>query len=67
MLDVTGDLAAGATASTTGTGSYTAGLDVSRVWTFDTVGNKWMDVTTGNVAVGSGYWLYATKSGTLIP
>jgi hypothetical protein len=67
VLDVTGDLAAGATATTTGTGSYTAGLTVSRVWTFDTVGNKWVDVTTTTVAVGSGYWLYATKSGTLIP
>ena len=67
VLDVTGDLTAGATASTTGTGSYTSGLNVSRVWTFDTLNNKWKDVTGGDVAVGSGYWLFATKSGTLIP
>jgi hypothetical protein len=64
VLDVTGDKAAGATASTT---SYASGVSESRVWTFDTVNNKWVDVTTGTVSVGSGYWLYATKAGTLIP
>ena len=67
VLDVTGDLTAGATSTTTGTGSYTSGLTVSRVWTFDTLNNKWQDVTGTSVAVGSGYWLYATKAGTLIP
>ena len=64
VLDVTGDLAVGATTTTTG---YTSGLEVSRVWTFSTVTNRWVDVTTTHVTVGSGYWLYATKTGTLIP
>ena len=64
VLDVTGDMKAGATASTT---VYSAGVSVSRVWTFDTVNNKWVDVTSTTMAVGSGYWVYATKAGTLIP
>lgn len=64
VLDVTGDKAAGATATTT---VYTQGLSVSRVWTFDTIDNKWVDVSDTTVAVGTGYWLYATKAGTLIP
>ncbi len=64
VLDVTGDLASGATSTTA---NYTSGLEVSRVWTFSTVTNRWVDATTGNVAIGLGYWLYATKSGTLIP
>jgi hypothetical protein len=65
VLDVTGDLAAGATASTT---AYLSGLSgVSRVWAFNTIDNKWQDHTTTTVAVGSGYWLYSSKAETLIP
>jgi len=64
VLDVTGDKKAGSSATTT---VYAAGVSVSRVWTFDTVNNKWVDVTSTTMAVGSGYWVYATKAGTLIP
>jgi hypothetical protein len=64
VLDVTGDLAVGATLTTT---AYTSGLAVSRVWSFSTVTNRWVDHTSSSVVVGSGYWLYATSAGTLIP
>ena len=68
VLDLTGDLEAGATSTATGAGSYTASLeDVARIWTFNTISNRWVDVTTGDMAIGRGYWLYSRESGTLVP
>jgi hypothetical protein len=65
VLDVTGGKVAGD--ATVTAASYFANLTVSRVYTFNTIGNSWTDTTGANVVVGSGYWVYATKAGTLVP
>jgi len=68
VLDVTGALAGGATIEAS---KYFAGLSLTRVYSFDTVGNVWVEINTAasgdNVAVGSAYWVYATAAGTLVP
>ena len=57
--------------------AYFSGIEVSRVYTFDTVANAWDSVTVGSVdsdgeptdllSVGQGYWVFATEEGTLAP
>ena len=57
--------------------SYFSGLDVSRVYWFDTVGNTWASIDVGSVdnddnatdmlQVGKGYWVFTTEEGTLAP
>jgi hypothetical protein len=57
--------------------SYFSGLDVSRVYWFDTVGNTWTSVDVGSVdddgnaadmlQIGKGYWVFTTEEGTLAP
>ena len=57
--------------------SYFSGLDVSRVYWFDTVGNTWTSIDVGSVdddgnatdmlQVGKGYWVFTTEEGTLAP
>jgi hypothetical protein len=64
VLDVSGVKVAGDTITAA---SYFAELTISRVYTFGTIANAWTDVTGGNVTIGSGYWVYATKTGTLVP
>ena len=56
---------------------YFSGVDVSRVYLFDTVANAWISVDVGAVdedgnatdmlQVGKGYWVFATEEGTLAP
>ena len=64
VLDVTGAKVSGNTITSA---SYFANLTLSRVYTFNTIGNVWEDKTGASVAVGTGYWVYATKAGTLVP
>ena len=41
--------------------------DISVIYTFKTQTNEWSSVEGGEVVLGKGYWVYATKSVTLIP
>ncbi len=57
--------------------AYFSGVDVSRVYMFDTVGNSWTSIDVGStdedgnatdmLQVGKGYWVFATEEGTLAP
>ena len=68
VLDITGTPKAGDTIAAS---QYFAGLTLTRVFTFDTVGNVWDEINIAaggdNVVVGSAYWAFATKTGTLVP
>ena len=50
---------------------YLTGLTVTKIYEYDTAAGTWTgyasDDTTNNIKVGRGYWLYATKAGTLVP
>jgi len=50
---------------------YLTGLTVTKIYEYDTAGGSWTgyasDDNTNNIKVGRGYWLYATKAGTLVP
>ncbi len=48
--------------------TYLSGLTVSRVYNFGTIANAWVEIsTTDNMETGKGYWVYASKVGTLVP
>ena len=77
VVDVTGTKASGDTIAPS---AYLASIfsSVTRVYTFDTVGNEWSLVdhpTTkitastndDNMEYGKGYFIYATEAGTLVP
>jgi hypothetical protein len=74
------DLQTGKAPTQTTLAARTAGLDPdlyfsSITWTvaygFDTQGNQWRKITPSatvdNVGQGKGYWVWATKAGTLVP
>ena len=46
-----------------------AGLEITRVYSFDTIGNRWvgLDIETEDLEIGKGYWVFANKEGTLAP
>ena len=50
---------------------YLTGLTVTKIYEYDTANGSWTgyasDDNTNNIKVGRGYWLYATKAGTLVP
>ncbi len=50
---------------------YLTGLTVTKIYEYDTANGTWTgyasDDTSNNIKVGRGYWLYATKAGTLVP
>jgi len=50
---------------------YLTGLTVTKIYEYDTAAGTWTgyasDDTSNNIKVGRGYWLYATKAGTLVP
>lgn len=55
---------------------YLSGIEVSRVYWFDTVANTWVSINVGStddgiatdmLQVGKGYWVFATEEGTLAP
>ena len=77
VVDVTGTKAGGDTIAAS---AYLASIfsSVTRVYTFDTVGNEWSlvdhpttKITAGtgddNMTFGKGYFIYATEAGTLVP
>jgi hypothetical protein len=77
VVDVTGTKASGDTIAPS---AYLASIfsSVTRVYTFDTVGNEWSlvdhpttKITAGtgddNMTFGKGYFIYATEAGTLVP
>ena len=41
--------------------------DISTIFTFDTQTNGWSSIDGKDVEIGKGYWVYATKSVTVIP
>ena len=49
--------------------TYFSGVDVSRIYTFDTIKGTWniIDPETEDLEIGRGYWVYATEAGTLAP
>jgi hypothetical protein len=68
-VDTSGLLKDDATVSTIKV--YLTGLTVTKIYEYDTAGGSWTgyasDDSSNNIKVGRGYWLYATKSGTLVP
>jgi len=67
VLDVTGAKVSGDTVVSS---VYFANLKISRVYTFGTITNAWEQVAVGtstNVTIGTGYWVFATETGTLVP
>ena len=50
---------------------YLTGLTVTKIYEYDTANGTWTgyasDDNVSNIKVGRGYWLYATKAGTLVP
>lgn len=49
--------------------TYFSGTKVNRVYTFNTLLGLWepVDLETGNVMVGSGYWAHASEAGVIAP
>lgn len=70
VLDVTG-VSVKSGDVTVAPATYFAGLTLSRAYTFNTVANTWSSVTVAStvedLSTGKGYWVYATKTGTLVP
>lgn len=66
VTDVSGDLSHGDSMSAKG---YFSGTLVNRVYTFDTLMGQWesVDLETGSVKVGSGYWAHASEAGVIAP
>ncbi len=67
VLDVDGDFEL---AEQTADDNYFSGLtsgSVAAIYTYNTVTNSWMQVTETGVALGKGYWVYATKPGVIVP
>ena len=67
ILDVDGDFEL---AEQTATDNYFSGLttgSIAAIYTYNTVTNSWMAVEEDGVALGKGYWVYATKPGVIVP
>jgi hypothetical protein len=68
-VDTSGALADDADVSTVK--AYLTGLTVTKMYEFTTATGTWTgyasDDAVNNVKVGRGYWVYATKAGTLVP
>lgn len=67
ILDVDGDFKL---AEQTATDNYFSGLttgSIAAIYTYNTVTNSWMAVEEDGVALGKGYWVYATKPGVIVP
>ena len=50
--------------------NYFSGLSdgsVTGIYTFNTITNSWSSVAQGDVEIGKGYWIYATKAGVIVP
>jgi hypothetical protein len=71
LIPVT-DVALSPTGSTMEADSYLAGVSWTVGWSFDTIANRWDKISYGmtpadTVAVGSGYWLWASSAGNITP
>ncbi len=66
VTDVTGDMGHGDEVSAS---AYFSGVDINRVYTFDTLMGMWevVDVEDGSLMVGSGYWVHADEDDVLAP
>jgi hypothetical protein len=66
VTDVSGDLSSGDSMSAK---AYFSGTKVNRVYTFNTLMGTWdsVDLETGTVTVGSGYWAHASEAGVIAP
>ena len=67
ILDVDGDFELD---EQTADDNYFSGLttgSVAAIYTYNTVTNSWMSVAEEGVALGKGYWVYATKPGVIVP
>ena len=66
VTDVSGDRSHGDALSAKG---YFSGTDVNRVYTFNTLMGLWeaVDLDSGYVMVGSGYWAHSTDAGVIAP
>ena len=68
-VDTSGALADDADVSTVK--AYLTGLTVTKMYEYTTASGTWTgyasDDATNKVKVGRGYWVYATKAGTLVP
>jgi len=68
-VDTSGALADDANVSTVK--AYLTGLTVTKMYEYTTATGTWTgyasDNDSANVKVGRGYWVYATKAGTLVP
>ena len=50
--------------------NYFGGLSegsVTGIYTFNTITNSWSSVAEADVAIGKGYWIYATDAGVIVP
>ena len=50
--------------------NYFSGLSdgaVTGIYTFNTITNSWTGIAEGDVEIGKGYWVYATKAGVIVP
>ena len=68
-VDTSGSLADDADVSSVK--AYLTGLIVTKMYEYTTSTGAWTgyasDDDTSKVKVGRGYWVYATKAGTLVP
>ncbi len=66
VIDVTGDMGHGDEVPAS---AYFSGVDINRVYTFDTLMGMWdvVDVEDGSLMVGSGYWVHADEDDVLAP
>ena len=66
VTDVSGELSHG---DPLGAKGYFSGTKVNKVYGFDTVKGMWesVDLETGHVMVGSGYWAHASEAGVIAP
>ena len=66
VVDVSGELSHGDQVSAS---AYFSGVDVNRVYTFNTLMGMWdvVEVGTENLMVGYGYWVHADEDDVLAP
>ena len=67
ILDVDGDFMLD---EPTDDDNYFSGLSegsVTAIYTFNTITGSWSSVDEEAVAIGKGYWVYATKAGVIVP
>ena len=66
VVDVTGDMGYGDAVEAK---AYFSGTKVNRVYSFNTLQGMWevVDLETGSLMVGYGYWAHASEDGVLAP